>query len=357
MSSNAFPLKMLREQCARWPKLTAMDLTKALYQAEFGCGHFVGDPSRALNWLKEEQASLADANRELQPPFIEPLDSAFCRVHLAHMKKEGLSSETLCRLFVLSAREKTGDMQQFRLLLDEMETAVESGLLPVNQASAKEFLAGYRAAGCPSTHHSEAFREAYQPAYRVIRSDYARFLPLFCAIDRLMTEKQSVTVAIEGGSASGKSTLGALLQEVYGCNLFHMDDFFLQMHQRTPERFMEPGGNVDYERFKEEVLDPLKTGAPFSYRVFDCSVMALGETVPVQPQRLSIIEGAYSTHPHFGDAYDLTCLIDIDEQAQSARILARNGEAMHKRFINEWIPLEKRYFEATDIRRRCTMIL
>ena len=66
---------------------------------------------------------------------------------------------------------------------------------------------------------------------------------------------QPVLVAIDGMSASGKSTLGNLLKEKYQCNLFHMDDFFLRPEQRTKERLSEAGGNVDYKRFQEEILD------------------------------------------------------------------------------------------------------
>ncbi|MBQ4050287.1 MAG: hypothetical protein IJD13_01520, partial [Oscillospiraceae bacterium] len=83
-------------------------------------------------------------------------------------------------------------------------------------------------------------------------------------IDRLLAEKEAVTVAIDGSCASGKSTLAAALTERYDCNLFHLDDFFLRPEQRTPERFAEVGGNVDYERFQEEVLLPLKAGKAFS---------------------------------------------------------------------------------------------
>jgi hypothetical protein len=36
-----------------------------------------------------------------------------------------------------------------------------------------------------------------------------------------------------------------------------MDDFFLRIEQRTPERMTEVGGNVDYERFLETVLFPV----------------------------------------------------------------------------------------------------
>ncbi len=348
---------LVRVQLLRYPKMTVQDAVKALYQSEFGCGHFVTDRERGLNWLIEEEQSLASAAREAEPPFVEPLGDSFCRVHIAHMKNEGLSPETLFSLFALSAEAPAGDMARFRSMLDHLEELAGSGLPLNGQEQAASFLAGYRAAGCPSTHHSEPFRAAYAPAYRVIRSDYARFLPLFCAIDRKMHEKDRVVVAVEGGSASGKSTLGELLQRVYDCNLFHMDDFFLQMHQRTPERFSQPGGNVDYERFREEVLDPILTGGPFSYRVFDCSKMALGGTVRVAPKRLHIVEGAYSLHPHLSEAYDLSCFLEIDPDEQAGRILKRNGPEMQKRFLTEWIPLEKKYFDETRVRERCTLIL
>ena len=67
-------------------------------------------------------------------------------------------------------------------------------------------------------------------------------------------------VAIDGMCGSGKSTVAGKLQEYFGCSLFHMDDFFLQPHQRTSQRLDAPGGNVDYERFQAEVLIPLKRG-------------------------------------------------------------------------------------------------
>ena len=71
-------------------------------------------------------------------------------------------------------------------------------------------------------------------------------------------------LAIDGRCASGKSTLGQELAEKWNASLFHMDDFYLQPHQRTEERLAEPGGNVDRERFLKEVLLPLRSGQTVS---------------------------------------------------------------------------------------------
>ena len=163
-------------------------------------------------------------------------------------------------------------------------------------------------------------------------------------IDELLAQKDMVIVAIDGKCTSGKTTLAGRLAEIYDCNVFHMDDFFLRPEQRTAERFAEVGGNVDYERFMEEVLLPLKAGKSFSYRPFDCSTFTLAEPVSVVPKKLNIIEGTYSHHPYFGDPYDLKIVLTIDDQTQRERILQRPA-FLHKRFFEEWIPMENRYFE------------
>jgi len=166
-------------------------------------------------------------------------------------------------------------------------------------------------------------------------------------IDTLLTEQDRILIAIDGKCTSGKTTLATKLAEIYDCNVFHMDDFFLRPEQRTPERFAEIGGNVDYERFQEEVLLPLKTGQPFSYRPFDCKSFTLADPINVTPKKLNIIEGTYSQHPYFGEAYDLKILLDVDEEPQRQRILNRPVH-LHKQFFEEWIPMENRYLDTIN---------
>lgn len=167
-------------------------------------------------------------------------------------------------------------------------------------------------------------------------------------IDALLAEKDRVIVSIDGCCTSGKTTIAGKLAELYDCDLFHMDDFFLRPEQRTAERFAQPGGNVDYERFMEEVLTPLKRGEPFSYRPFDCSAFTLAEPVAVCPKKLAIVEGTYSQHPWFGDPYDLKILLTVSEDTQRSRILERPA-FLHQRFFSDWIPMEHLYFEKCHV--------
>ena len=175
-------------------------------------------------------------------------------------------------------------------------------------------------------------------------------------IKELLAEKDMVIVAIDGKCTSGKTTLASKLAEIYDCNVFHMDDFFLRPEQRTPERFAEVGGNVDYERFQEEVLLPLKSGKAFAYRPFDCSTFTIAPPVAVTPKKLNIIEGTYSHHPYFGNPYDLKILLTVNEENQRQRILERPA-FLHKRFFEEWIPMENRYFRGFDIPDRCDILV
>ena len=173
-------------------------------------------------------------------------------------------------------------------------------------------------------------------------------------IDRLLSKKERVIVAIDGNCTAGKTTLAARLAQQYDCNVFHMDDFFLRPQQRTSERYAETGGNVDYERFQEEVLIPLKTGEAFSYRPFDCGTFTLSRPVAVTPKRLNIIEGTYSQHPYFGNPYDLKVFLTITAELQRQRILERPA-FLHQRFFEEWIPMEQRYFDGFAIPQNCDL--
>jgi len=174
-------------------------------------------------------------------------------------------------------------------------------------------------------------------------------------VDRL-SQKGQVILAIDGSCAGGKSTLAGILEQMWDCNVFHMDDFFLRPEQRTPERLAQPGGNVDYERFWQEVLLPLKTGEPFAYSPYDCATGTLCPPVTVTPKRINVIEGSYSHHPYFGASYDLRIFLTVSPERQKERILRRPA-FLHKRFFVEWIPMENRYFTEFDIAAGADLIL
>ena len=167
----------------------------------------------------------------------------------------------------------------------------------------------------------------------------------------------SLIIGIDGPCGSGKSTLADIIRQAYDCPVIHMDHFFLQPHQRTPERLQETGGNVDYERFTEEVVRPLQARQPFAYQVYDCKVQALTESIAITPGRLTVVEGSYALHPRFSGLYDLKVCLQIDEGEQARRLLLRSGPVLFQRFAEIWIPMENRYFENLGIVQQADLVV
>lgn len=174
-------------------------------------------------------------------------------------------------------------------------------------------------------------------------------------LNKKMKQSGRIILAIDGECASLKSTLAQALQTKYNAGTIHCDDFFLPLELRTPERFREPGGNIDYVRMKEEVIDRFKESEAIKYRAFDCHSMSFAEMVSVMNAKLMIVEGAYAMHPYFDKYYDISVFLCAKEEERLRRIANRGQDV--ERFINRWIPLENRYFEACGIRRRADYVI
>lgn len=190
-----------------------------------------------------------------------------------------------------------------------------------------------------------------------LRHNGENYSEVYRRIGSLLNSDNRVIVAIDGYCGAGKSTLAKAIGQVYDCNVFHMDHFFLTPELRTKERLMEVGGNVDYVRFRDEVILGLQSGKEFKYRIYDCKKMSMSEQITVLPKQLSIIEGAYSMHPTLIDYYNLKLFLKIDKEEQKRRIQKRNGDVMLNRFLSEWIPKENIYFDKMRIEQICDLVL
>jgi uridine kinase len=344
----------------RYPKLQAQDLFKLVYQSEFAGGHLIDDETGCLERLLEETRLLPASpdDHHLQDlPLFEDIGSGLCRMNLAKAFNSGVEWATINKFFVMTAASVTGSCRSFKNKLTILRRFIKDHALPYSLADLDDLAAHYDFLEHPPVSHSAEYRQAYVPAYRVVKSTFRDFFEVFCRIDRLLRIHPAIRVAIDGMCGSGKSTLADLLKRVYGCDIIHMDHFFLPPELRTPERFTEMGGNVDYSRFIIEVAPGLQSGRPFQYQAFDCIQMAMGKAIQINPGRLAVVEGSYSMHPKLSGLYDLKIFLEIDPEEQSKRILKREGPRMFKRFAKEWIPMENRYFKEMHIRENSDLIL
>ena len=135
------------------------DYGKLAFQSEFGPEHLVSDMDAVLRYLKQEWQELPEDAARILP---EDIGNGLCRFHLSACSEEKLLR--LAEVFCRSAREHKGTRQG----LDEKLALLRELDVP----GMAQWLAEYEAAGCPAVRHSQTFRDAYGPHYRVIKLDY-----------------------------------------------------------------------------------------------------------------------------------------------------------------------------------------
>lgn len=178
---------------------------------------------------------------------------------------------------------------------------------------------------------------------------------VFEEIIQSIANKKHIVIAIDGMAASGKSTFAQILKNRFDARIIHADDFFLPIEKRTNERVNTPGGNIDYEKMKKEVID--KINQDIKYFKYDCNTNSFHELVDIKKTQITVVEGSYSLHPYFGKYYDFSVFMEIDSQLQMKRILNRNGETLLNKFLNEWIPMENEYFKNFKIKENASYII
>ena len=157
---------VLAEHFARYPYMDPQDAVKLLYQAEFGPEHMITDEKKSLALLEAEMAGLtADAHGE---PLYEPIGNGLCRWNLKPCVEKGIPAADIHRLFLETSRSVKGDKRRFLESLRMLEEMAEGDETPFDALALDVFLIRYRDRKCPAVHHSEGYRRAYRPAYRVV---------------------------------------------------------------------------------------------------------------------------------------------------------------------------------------------
>lgn len=363
---------IILEHVKKYPLMEIRDIAKLIYQSEFGGGHMIPNPEISLKRIQEEYHSLTPEALNV-PSVVEPIGNELARIYLSCLD-QGISANVLNEMFVYSANNKKGTVEGLETKIELVismctnDVSGQDALLPYHADDVIEFFDAWCQDGYPAMSHSETYRQNYHPAYRVVEENFVKLYEVVCSIRKSLASfgsaiplaadhhRKPYIIAIDGMSGSGKSTFANLLHETFPAStLFHMDDYFLQPSQRTDERLSEIGGNVDYERFYDEIISHLENESGLTYQKYDCCTQTLGDKIHVPWKPIVIIEGSYSHHPYFGNHYDLLVFLEISSEEQKRRILLRNGEFMLERFLTEWIPKENAYFEKFDIKTAATI--
>ena len=154
--------ELLLWHAERYPRAEPTDLLKLVYQAAFGAGHLVSDPAAVLDRLVREMRDAPVTDR-----LTEPIGGGLLRIYLGDAREAGIAPETIAEGFCRAARRAPEPALLDRMLAALTALAGEGAFAFSEQALRRE-LALWEAAGRPLLRHSESYRAAYAPAYRLI---------------------------------------------------------------------------------------------------------------------------------------------------------------------------------------------
>ena len=330
---------VLTAHAAAYPKMEACDYVKLAYQCEFGCGHLLTDREAAYRMLLEEWEHTPV---DVLEPLTVDIGGGYARLNLAAAKR-CMSAELVFAMFEKSVAPG-GSREGFLRKVHNISRAASMGILPCSGDDVLSYAASL-GDGMPS--HSSCYRHLYGANYRVVSTEMATIAPICMLLSDAMKKAERINIAIDGCAASGKSTVARLLGELFDGTVISMDDYFLPVTKKTAERLAMPGGNVDYERLKAELTSERYADRLVHSR-FDCQKQTLLPPKVEERRAVLLIEGVYSLHPDLRDFYDISILLQTDQESQRLRILERDGDALWHRYEAEWIPLEEAYFNATQ---------
>ena len=147
----------------RYPLMQPTDAVKLIYQNEFGGGHLIRDEEACLNYLRREYA---DLEKDPSAQLYEEIGNGIVRVNLAAVKPNDLGQ--IGRDFIRSAAEHAGTMDSFLQKLDVLRKLTLEDTFSFDSQKLENYSFEYGNQNYPIVSHSEAYREEYRPAYRII---------------------------------------------------------------------------------------------------------------------------------------------------------------------------------------------
>ena len=165
--------KAIRTMCAEiaehYPQATLQDVYKTCFQDFFGAEHLLRDTAMAHSYLAAEIALCKNRDLSAMPDY-EPTGfrHRFTRVNLSLVHAGQLSESELFSRFVDAAGQNNAYSDNWSAEWQQIET-IALEVHPQWQDSALQAELRHAASVPCAVRHSEAFRNAYHPHYRIVR--------------------------------------------------------------------------------------------------------------------------------------------------------------------------------------------
>jgi hypothetical protein len=163
--------QLLSHHLKRYPSMQLDDIYKLLHQAALGSGHAVQDEQVARRRLSEESRALGAGPDEPVADVISP-DGRLARIHLRGYLDAGHDLEALADAFIQTARSYRGSPEKLSKFCGCLGDLASTGAIPFAHAQVTGYFENIERVGYPVVRHSQAYHEAYRPAYRVVALEF-----------------------------------------------------------------------------------------------------------------------------------------------------------------------------------------
>ena len=163
-------IEILKLHLIKYPKMRPTDVVKLAYQNEFGPGHLLRNVSLAKEYFYNE---LSFSGKDKNLSLYEEIGGGLVRVNLAALSYYRVTPKRAFYAFVETAKVTRGTRQSF----DEKLSALLSfDEYPFEKSELEKYINEYLSLFKkdeipPPVSHSQCYRDAYNPHYRVVDLD------------------------------------------------------------------------------------------------------------------------------------------------------------------------------------------
>ena len=159
----------IERQNEHFPQSTMQDIYKSFYQNRFGAEHMISDTAAVRAYLLYEIN--AAATDSVHNPYYDPVgaDGRYVRVYLTCVNSGKLTADQLFDAFIRSAVPAEQPEQSWAEEWESIEQTARACHVPCTEEEC--LLLRQAAQDNRAVHHSDTYRNAYHPHYRIVRRD------------------------------------------------------------------------------------------------------------------------------------------------------------------------------------------
>ncbi len=157
--------QVLIDHARRYPLMQPTDAVKLIYQNEFGGGHLIRSEAACIAYLQREYESVIQS---ADVSLTESIGNGMVRATLKALDAHNYTPEMLAQDFIRSSSTHTGSLESFLKKLEILHLTTQEGHFGFSPKELEDYLLGYAKAGYPMVSHSDTYRRAYGPAYRIV---------------------------------------------------------------------------------------------------------------------------------------------------------------------------------------------